>query len=186
MFRKILFLSIISALAIGVTSFTYVNNQPKPTKKTVKKTKAKKSTQPESSSTQSANEAKITWYNMSDGYAKAKKEKKVLVVDVYTNWCTWCKVMDKWTYDNHGISKKMNEYAVAVKFNPEVNGNHNVNGQVLSSDQLALYLNKGSRIPGYPHTFMWKDLSDNNKIDSYSGYVDSTVFNVYLNKMIQQ
>jgi thioredoxin-related protein len=184
MLRKILFLSLISTLAIGISSYTYINSQPKPAKKSAKKSSKSKKAASGETSTESAN--KITWYNMTEGYAKAKKEKKVLIVDVYTDWCYWCKVMDRQTYENKAIVNKMKEYAVAVKFNPEVNGNHTVNGQTLSSDQLGIYLNKGSRIPGYPNTFMWKDLTNSSKIESYSGYLDTTVFNIYLNKMIQQ
>lgn len=176
MLRKILFLSVVSTLAIGINSFTFVQGQQNPKKK------AKK----EGKSETAAHKGGIVWYNMTEGYAKAKKEKKVLVVDVFTSWCYWCKVMDKQTYENPNVVGKMNKYAVAVKFNPEVNGQHQVNGQTLTSDQLAVYLNKGSRIPGYPHTFIWKDLENPEKVDSYSGYLDTTSFNTYLNKMIQQ
>ncbi len=179
MLRKILFLSVISTLAIGISSYTYINSQPKPVKKTAKKSSSKKKNKTENSN-------HVTWYNLTEGYAKAKSEKKVLIVDVYTDWCYWCKVMDKQTYENKAVVKKIQEYAVAVKFNPEVNGNHTINGQTMNSEQAAIYLNRGSRIPGYPNTFMWKDLSDNNKIESYSGYLDTTVFNMYLNKMIQK
>lgn len=180
MLRKIMFLSLAGILAIGITSATLVNNQPKPAKKAAKKSSSKKTKSPATESN------KITWYNLTDGYNKAKKEKKILVVDVYTDWCYWCKVMDKMTYENKSIIMKMNQYAVAVKFNPEINGNHTINGQTLTSDQAAVYLNKGSRIPGYPNTFMWKDLTNNNKIGSYSGYLDTTTFNYYLNSTIQQ
>lgn len=185
MFRKLIFITLSLTLAIGISSATFSDSQPKPTKKAAKKTKAKKSNDDDSKPAV-ANTEKITWYSMTDGFAKAKKEKKVLVVDVYTDWCYWCKVMDKLTYENKSIVTKMRKYAVAVKFNPEVNANHTVNGQVMNSDQLGLYLNKGGRIPGYPMTFVWKDLSNSSKIEPYSGYMDTTTFNAVLNKSIQE
>lgn len=188
MFRKFTFIALTSVLAIGIISASFTESQPKPTKKTEKKTKAKKPKEGngDGKPATAVNTDKLTWYSMTDGYAKAKKEKKILVVDVYTDWCYWCKVMDKQTYENKNIVAKMKKYAVAVKFNPEVNANHTVNGQVMNSDQLATYLNKGGRIPGYPMTFVWKDLDNSSKIEPYSGYMDTTTFNIVLNKSIQE
>jgi thioredoxin-related protein len=168
MARKLLFLSLAALLVIGISSADF--SQPKP------KAKAK--------AAQPAHNG-IVWYNMTEGFAKAQKSKKILVIDVYTDWCGWCKVMDKQTYENPRVVKKMNEHFVGVKFNPELNETHTVNGQTLNSDQLVRYLNKGSRIPGYPMTFVWKSLSDNTKIEPYSGYLDTATFNTIMNKAIQ-
>lgn len=179
MARKILFISLALLLVIGVSSADF--SQPKPKKKTAKKSEAKPAAKAETPAHQG-----ILWYNMTEGYEKAKKEKKILVVDVYTDWCGWCKVMDRETYENPSVVKKMKKYFVAVKFNPEINATYTVNGQTLNSDQLARYLNKGGRIPGYPMTYVWKALSDNTKIEPYSGYLDTTVFNGIMNKAIQE
>jgi len=179
MTRKILFISLALLLVIGISSADF-SSQPKPKKKTSKKTTEKK---PEAKA--ETQHRGIVWYNMTEGFAKAKKENKILVVDVYTDWCGWCKVMDKQTYENANVVQKMKKYFVGVKFNPEVNASYTVNDQVLNSDQLAKYLNKGGRIPGYPMTYVWKNLSDNSKIEPYSGYLDTTVFNTIMNKAIQ-
>ncbi len=174
MLRKILFISLAMVLVVGISSADF---SQKPPKKKAKKAAVK---------SDAAEHNGIVWYNMTDGFAKAKKEKKILVVDVYTDWCYWCKVMDKQTYENASIVKKMKKYCVAVKFNPENNGTHTVNDQTMTSDQLARYLNKGGRIPGYPMTFIWKGLTDNSKIQPYSGYMDTTYFNAVINKTIQE
>lgn len=127
---------------------------------------------------------KIKWYSMTEGYAKAKKEKKMLLVDVYTDWCYWCKVMDQKTYSQDIIIKKVNEYFVAVKFNPEVNGTHVINNDSLNSEQLGRYLNQGGRIPGYPMTYIWKDINNQKTINPYSGYIETDPFNTILNQFI--
>ncbi|HEY1047176.1 MAG TPA: DUF255 domain-containing protein [Bacteroidia bacterium] len=191
MLRKITFLSLAAILAIGVSSYTLSSNGEKP-KKTSKST-AKKTAPKKAAETQDKEEApgvldstKITWYSMTKGYAKAKKEKKFLVIDVYTDWCYWCKVMDKNTYENSEIIKRMNEYTVAVKFNPEVNGKHIINKDTMSSSQLATYLAKGGRIPGYPMTFIWKGIADNSTIKPYSGYIEPAPFYEILNKTIAE
>ena len=43
---------------------------------------------------------KVEWYTFDKGVDQAKKENKLLVVDFYTDWCHWCKVMDKETFAN--------------------------------------------------------------------------------------
>lgn len=127
---------------------------------------------------------KITWYTPTEGYAKAMKEKKILVVDVYTDWCYWCKVMDRETYENKDIIAKMNQYFIAVKFNPENNGTHKINGQDMSSAAFLQYLNKGGRNGGYPTTFFWKKFDDNSGINGYPGYLEVASFNDILNTWI--
>lgn len=169
-------LNILAICVIAFASVAFVS-QSTPKKKPVKK--------PNTATAQAAKN-KIVWYSVTDGFAKAKKEKKMLVIDVYTDWCYWCKVMDVQTYGNAAVIKKMNANFIAVKFNPEVNGKHTVNGETMSSEQFVSYLNKGGRIPGYPMTYVWKNISDQNNIAPYSGYLDTTTFNSVMNKYIQE
>ena len=163
-------------LIIGVASAAFIN-QSQPKKKAAKKA---------TTAVTQAAKNKIVWYSMTAGLAKAKKENKMLVVDVYTDWCYWCKVMDQETYGNAAVIKKMNANFVAVKFNPEVNGTHLVNGENMSSEQLVRFLNKGGRVPGYPMTYVWKTLTDQTTISPYTGYLDTTTFNGVMNKYIQE
>lgn len=63
----------------------------------------------------------VTWFAFEQGLATAKKEKKMVVVDFYTTWCGWCKVMDKDTYGHASIVKYAKEKLVLVKVNAESN-----------------------------------------------------------------
>ena len=200
MFRSIFSIATIVILSIWVSTSAF---QPKPVKapaaKTTtnkppaKKTAAVKKTTnavpvktSSSEKVETVSKNKITWYNMTEGYKKAVKENKILIIDSYTDWCYWCKVMDKQTFGDSSIIQKMNEYAVAVKFNPEVNGEHIINGEPMNSNQLLQFLNRGGRNAGYPTIFIWKELSNNNKIDAYAGYSEPTQFNALINKYINQ
>ncbi len=49
----------------------------------------------------------------------ASKEKKLIFVDAYTDWCSWCKVMDKETFTDSAVAKFMNEKFVPVKYEME-------------------------------------------------------------------
>lgn len=200
MFRSIFSIATLVTLSIWVSSTAF---QPKPTKATSPKATTNKAPVKKATAVKkpvkvvpvkvSSNEKsetilnnKITWYNMTEGYKKAVKENKILIIDSYTDWCYWCKVMDKQTFGDSSIIQKMNEYAVAVKFNPEVNAEHVINGETMNSNQLLQFLNRGGRNAGYPTIFFWKELSNNAKIDAHPGYSEPTEFNALINKYINQ
>ena len=49
----------------------------------------------------------------------AKKNKKLIFLDAYTDWCGWCKVMDKNTFSDKAIGGMMNQYFVNYKLEME-------------------------------------------------------------------
>lgn len=61
----------------------------------------------------------IHWMNIDDVQAAMKKEPKKVWIDVYTDWCGWCKRMDKTTFSNPNVIKYMNEHFYAVKLDAE-------------------------------------------------------------------
>lgn len=61
----------------------------------------------------------INWLTWDDVQVEMKKKPKKVWVDVYTDWCGWCKVMDRKTFAHPEVIKYMNEHFYAVKFNAE-------------------------------------------------------------------
>jgi len=61
----------------------------------------------------------VKWMTFEEALEKSKTEKKKFFIDVYTDWCGWCKVMDKNTFSDPKIAKVLNEDFYAVKFNAE-------------------------------------------------------------------
>lgn len=58
----------------------------------------------------------VRWLAWSDeAFEIAKKESKLILVDVGASWCHWCHVMDEETYSNPEIAQIINENFVAIK-----------------------------------------------------------------------
>ncbi len=63
----------------------------------------------------------IDWMTFEEAAERARTDAnpKMVFVDVYTDWCGWCKVMDKKTFSHPTIAKYMQEKFYMVKFNGE-------------------------------------------------------------------
>lgn len=63
--------------------------------------------------------AQIKWMSWDEAVIANKKEPKKLLVDVYTEWCGWCKKMDKNVFTDPAIEAYVKENFYAVKFDAE-------------------------------------------------------------------
>jgi len=74
--------------------------------------------------------AAIKWYQFEEALALNNKyPKKKIFIDVYTDWCGWCKKMDASTFKDSAIVAYMNEKYYAVKFNAETKDTISINGR---------------------------------------------------------
>lgn len=62
---------------------------------------------------------KITWLSFEEAIALNEQNPKKIIVDVYTDWCGWCKRMDANTFTNPTIVKYIEDNYYAVKLNAE-------------------------------------------------------------------
>lgn len=63
----------------------------------------------------------LTWTEAIERMERDEKPKKMLV-DLYTDWCGYCKKMDRETFSDPWVIKYVNEHFYAVKFNAEKPG----------------------------------------------------------------
>lgn len=61
----------------------------------------------------------VKWMSFEEAVERSKVEKRKIFIDVYTDWCGWCKVMDKKTFSEPAVAKLLNEKYYPVKFNAE-------------------------------------------------------------------
>jgi thioredoxin-related protein len=64
-----------------------------------------------------AQKPKITLLTWEQAIVKNKKNPKMIFVDVYTDWCGWCKVMDSKTFSDSAVAVYMSKHFYCVKFN---------------------------------------------------------------------
>ena len=99
---------------------------------------------------------KTKWLTLDEAIQNLKKEKRPVLIDLYTDWCGWCKVMDKKTYSNKNVSEYLSKKFYAVKLDAETrniiqwNGkNYSFNPQYKTHD-FAIFLTGGQL--SYPTT----------------------------------
>jgi thioredoxin-related protein len=89
---------------------------------------------------------KINWLSFAELEKVYANNPKPILIDIYTNWCGWCKVMDKETYADEKVAKYINDNYYAVKFNAESRDSISFGGKIYyynpanRANQLAEYL----------------------------------------------
>lgn len=84
----------------------------------------------------SAQTQEIKWMTLDQALAAQKKKPKPIFMDVYTDWCGPCKMLDKNTFQTKEISDYINANYYAVKFNAEGNSEVTYKGKKYTNPQF--------------------------------------------------
>jgi len=137
---------------------------------------------PAHSQEKSANASKeqksiIEWHSFAEAYKLNKKKPKKMFVDVYTDWCGWCKKMDKETFQDPETAKYMQKHFYCVKLDAETKDtividsvkfvNKNPKGRG-GNNQLAVELLRGKM--SYPSYVFINE--QNQVLTVVPGYMD--------------
>jgi thioredoxin-related protein len=66
-----------------------------------------------------AQQPAVEWLTFEKASSKMSAKPKKIIIDVYTNWCGWCKKMDQTTFTDPVIAAYMTKNFYSVKFNAE-------------------------------------------------------------------
>ena len=113
----------------------------------------------------------ISWRtDLVSAATEAKQTGKVLMVDVYTDWCEWCRVLDTRTYTDAKVIAGLQQF-VTLKLNPE------------KGEAGAQFARKYA-VTGYP-TILFID-GDGNLESRIDGYEDAQSFNASLTRTVEE
>jgi thioredoxin-related protein len=95
---------------------------------------------------------KVQWMKFEDAVTASQKEPRKIFVDIYADWCGWCKVLDKDTFSDTGVIRILNKHYYPVKLDSESKEIHTVGDNKMSSPELAASLamvkaNEGLGLP---------------------------------------
>jgi thioredoxin-related protein len=113
---------------------------------------------------------KIQWHSYNDGITLARNQNKKLLIDVYTDWCGWCKKMDSDVYSDKNIKTLIASNFVAVKLNAESSKNVTIGTDQLDEASLA----RAMGVSGYPTTVFLE--SGAGPITKVAGYMEAKEF----------
>jgi thioredoxin-related protein len=93
-------------------------------------------------------EARIVWRRWDDGLQEARRAGKPVLVDVFTDWCGWCKRMDRDVYSRADVREYLTAHFVTVKLDAESDEGARYEGRDLTSSMIA----ERFRVTSYPTT----------------------------------
>lgn len=124
----------------------------------------------------------VKWMSFTEAIEAQEKEPKKILVDIYTDWCGWCKRMDQTTFANPAIADYINSKFYPVKFNAEKKESITFKGQTFKHvegkrrpyHELAAYLAK-NRL-SYPTLVFMNE--NGEVIQPIAGYQDPESFEI--------
>jgi thiol:disulfide interchange protein len=95
----------------------------------------------------------VTWErDFGTALTRASKERKIVMVDFYADWCGWCKRLDKNTFGDSRVQQALTRL-VPLKLNAEKEGREHASRYRVEGFPTIVFLdnrgNEVARIPGY-------------------------------------
>jgi len=118
---------------------------------------------------QEAETSLVKWYTIEEGFKLYKENPKPIILDVYTDWCGWCKHMMATTFSNSGIANYINTNFYPIRFDAETHDTIIYNDLVYTNrgktHDLAIKLLNNQL--SYPTTVFFDKKGNPNNVPGY-------------------
>jgi thioredoxin-related protein len=110
------------------------------------------------------------WMSWNVGLKRAAETQRPVLVDVYTDWCGWCKRMDRDVYSRPEVRDYLARHFVTVRLNAESAEPASYEGRQFTGRTLAMRFG----ISGYPTTIFLRPAGEH--LVNVPGYVPADHF----------
>ncbi len=112
----------------------------------------------------------VEWVALPDALSSAPDSNRLIVLDLYTDWCGWCKRMERDTYADDAVVAYIAEHFIASRLNPEKEG------KVTYDDHEYSFAEFGSAlgVRGYPTTAFFNQKGE--LLTTVAGYIGPDEF----------
>jgi thioredoxin-related protein len=112
----------------------------------------------------------LAWMSWDAGLSRAAAADRPVLVDVYTDWCGYCRKMDREVYSREDVRDYVARHFVTVKINAESSKPATIASRRLSESAVASKF----RVTGYPTTVFLKPNGEH--LVSVPGYIPADRF----------
>lgn len=116
-------------------------------------------------------EGQINWHDADAGLAVGKDTHKMILVDLYTDWCRYCKKLDETTFTDPKLIDYLNDKFVCVKANAE-------------TSKEGRRIKKEFTINGYPCTLVFNETG--TYLGKFEGCTNASGYKIMVDKIINK
>jgi thioredoxin-related protein len=120
--------------------------------------------------------SQIQWLDFNDGLARARSARKPIMINFYTDWCVYCKKLDRETLQDPEIAKTLESGFIAIRLDAD-NGSARLSyrGKSFSYAEFSRYFG----VTAFPSIAFLND--EGEPITMIPGFVPASQFSVFLN-----
>lgn len=111
-----------------------------------------------------------TWYTLEEGMKLAEGGNKHIIIDFYTDWCKWCKVMEKETFSDPEVEKYLFVHFIPIRIAAESEDRVVFKGDDYSYSEIT----RAFRVTGFPSLAYMTPSAD--LITVIPGYIENPQF----------
>lgn len=113
-----------------------------------------------------SDDSRVQWYSYEDGMKQIREDGKKGYLHFYTDWCSYCRLMDEKTFSDKEVADYINSHFIAMRVNAE-------------KEQKVARSYRANRFP-----LNWFIDDEANPIGSQPGYIPPEQM-VYMLKYVQ-